>query len=288
MTDGQPRPPSQDTESADAGDVGLPSITVVTPSFQQAPFLERTIRSVLDQQYPRLEYIVMDGGSTDGSVEIIRRYADRLFYWQSQPDDGQTAAINAGWRKGQGEVLAWLNSDDFYLPGTLRFAGEYLRDHSEVWVMYGGMQLVDAAGQLLGYTGEPFRRRTMITSRDMIPQPSSFIRRAAIERVGELDEKLRYVMDLDLFLRIAEHSTPVYVPRVLSAQTVHPDAKTVKDRWPMGDERNRVERQHAHGLEHLYVRIQPVQSRIYHLLPGPIRRIVAALRPKRVFQRPHS
>ena len=267
------------------GDTGLPLITVVTPSFQQAVFLERTIRSVLDQAYPRLEYIVMDGGSTDGSVEIIKRYAGELLYWQSQPDGGQTAAINAGWRRGHGEVLAWLNSDDYYLPETLRFAGEYFRDHPETWVMYGGMQLVDAAGLPLGFTGEPFRRRTMITSRDLIPQPSAFIRRAAIDQVGEMDETLRYVMDLELFLRIAEHSTPVYVPRLLSAQTVHPDAKTVKDRWPMGDERYRIKLRYAHGLERVYVRIQPIQSRVYHRLPQPLRRVVASFRPKRVFRK---
>jgi glycosyltransferase involved in cell wall biosynthesis len=261
-------------------------ITLVTPSYNQAAFLERTIRSVLDQQYPRLEYIVMDGGSTDGSVEIIKRYADRLFYWQSQPDGGQTAAINAGWRKGQGEVLAWLNSDDYYLPGALRLAGEYFRDHPEGWVMYGSVQLIDAAGQPLGFKGEPFRRRTMITSRDLIPQPSSFLRRAAIERVGEMDETLCYVMDLDLFMRIAEHSTPVFVPQVLSAHTIHPDAKTVKDRWPMGDERHMVLLRYARGLERLHVRIQPVQSRVYHLLPRPLRRIVTSLRPKRVFRKP--
>jgi glycosyltransferase involved in cell wall biosynthesis len=262
-------------------------ITLVTPSYNQAPFLERTIRSVLDQEYPRLQYIVMDGGSTDASVEIIKRYADRLYYWQSQPDGGQTAAINAGWRKGQGEVLAWLNSDDYYLVGALRLAGEYFRDHPEAWVMYGSVQLIDAAGQPLGFMGEPFRRRTMITSRNLIPQSSSFLRRTAIERVGEMDETLHYVMDLDLFMRIADHSTPVFVPQVLSAQTVHRDAKTTKDRWPMGDERYMVRRRYARGLERLHVRIQPVQSRVYHLLPRPLYRIVTSLSPKRVFHKLH-
>ena len=283
---GSSRLPSAQSIRSSEGEASLPLITLVTPSYNQASYLERTIRSVLDQGYPNLEYIIMDGGSQDGSVEIIERYADRLHYWQSAPDGGQTAAINAGWRKGDGEVLAWLNSDDYYLPRALWLAGEYFRDHPETWVMYGSMQLVDSAGLPIGYTGEPFRRRTMITSRDVIPQPSSFIRRTAIEQVGEMNESLRYVMDLEIFLRIAERSEPVYVPQVLSAQTVHAEAKTVKDRWPMGDERYMIRRQYAHGLEQLYVRIQPVQSRLYHLLPDRLRRIVALLRPGRVFRKP--
>jgi glycosyltransferase involved in cell wall biosynthesis len=265
----------------------LPSITLVTPSFNQAAFLERTLRSVLDQDYPNLEYIVMDGGSTDGSVDIIRRYASRLHYWQSRPDGGQTAAVNAGWRKGTGEIVAWLNSDDYYLPGALLFAGEYFRDHPETWVMYGSVQLVDDCGKPEGFAGEPFDRRTMITSHNVIPQSSSFLRRAALGLVGEMDESLCYVMDLDLFMRIADHSAPVYVPRALSCQTVHSQAKTTKDRWPMGDERTMVRRRYARGgLERLHVRLQPLATRANHLLPERVRHAIWEIRPRRTFRKP--
>src|SRR5687767_5199473 len=107
----------------------LPVISLVTPSLNQASFLERAIRSVIEQNYPNLEYIVMDGGSTDGSVDIIEEYSDRLAYWVSEPDGGQSAAINAGWSRSSGNVLAWLNSDDYLLPGTLQWPGQFFADH---------------------------------------------------------------------------------------------------------------------------------------------------------------
>ena len=113
----------------------LPRITVVTPSFNQARYLDRTIRSVLDQGYPNLEYMVLDAGSTDGSLDIIKRYSDRLDYWRSGPDNGQSAAVNEGWQRASGEVMAWLNSDDFYLPGALDFVGNHFRVHPEDWVI---------------------------------------------------------------------------------------------------------------------------------------------------------
>jgi len=166
----------------------LPRITIVTPSFNQAQFLERTIRSVLDQEYPDLEYLVMDGGSTDGSVEIIRRFAERLTYWTSGPDGGQAAAINAGWRMAHGEVLAWLNSDDVFLPGALSAVGHAFQEHPKAVLVYGQTQLVDPDGLLLGTVGSAYRQRTLLYSHQLIPQPSSFFRRSAVEAVGLLDE----------------------------------------------------------------------------------------------------
>src|SRR3954470_24829882 len=114
-----------------------PTMTIVTPSLNQGLYLERTIRSVIDQAYPRLEYFVMDAGSTDDSVDIIKRYADRIDYWVSQPDAGQSAAINAGWARGSGEIVAWLNSDDYYMPGTLASIAKYMHAHRGTMVAYG-------------------------------------------------------------------------------------------------------------------------------------------------------
>ena len=137
----------------DAPEHGLPSITVVTPSFNQARFLERTIRSVLDQGYAQLEYLILDGGSSDGSTDIIRAYESHLAYWISEPDDGQSAAVNAGWRRASGEILGWLNSDDFYLPGTLQFVGEFFAAHPDVAFLYGTCDVVDEAGRKLRQVG---------------------------------------------------------------------------------------------------------------------------------------
>jgi glycosyltransferase involved in cell wall biosynthesis len=264
----------------------LPRISVVTPSFNQAQFLERTLRSVLDQGYPDLEYIVLDGGSTDGSVDIIRRYADRLDYWRSRADDGQTAAINEGWSRTNGEILAWLNSDDYYLPGTLPFVGEYFRDHPETRLLYGTCERVDPQGHSLGFVGSPFRMRDLLFSRQIIPQPSAFLHRELISAVGPLDPALRYSMDYDLFLRATQRSTPVFVDRPLAGATIHPRAKTTADRDPAYRETHRLRLKHSSGLGRLFVRFQPVQSWVYRRLPSPLRRSIDAFRPHRVMNEP--
>lgn len=264
----------------------LPSISIVTPSFNQGQFLERAIGSVLEQSYPNVEYIVMDGGSTDGSRQIIERYADRIDYWQSEPDGGQSAAINAGWRRARGDVLCWLNSDDEYLPGTLNFVGEYMAGHPELWVVYGSWEAVDEQGRHLNYAGRSFNRSVMVLSQNCIPQPSSFIRREAIESVGFLDERLRYTMDLDLFMRIAAHQSPKFVSRVMARATFHAEAKTVKEGQAMGQERFAVRRRYARWFELPLVLLQPPASWLYHHLPGPLTRIAARLRPARTFSKP--
>ena len=266
----------------------LPTITVVTPSYNQGAYLERTIRSVLAQAYPRLQYIIMDGGSTDNSVDIIKAYASGIDFWQSRPDGGQSAAINAGWRRATGEILAWLNSDDYYLPGTLEFVGEYFATHPDVWVAYGSWEAVDPEGGHLHFAGRPFSRRLMILSQNCIPQPSSFIRRKAIMTVGYLNEDLRYVMDLDLFLRTARYQRPVFLGRTLARATFHPDAKTTRDRDKMARERYVVRRKYASPLELPLVLAQPVVSRLYHSLPAPARHLADAVRPHRTFKAPRT
>jgi glycosyltransferase involved in cell wall biosynthesis len=132
----------------------LPRITIVTPSFNQAAFIEETILSVLSQEYPSLEYIVMDGGSTDGSVEFIRKYEGKLAYWQSGKDKGQSDAISNGFARATGEILGWLNSDDTLAQGTLRRVGEFFAAHPDVDITYGNMYLIDPSGRRL-YTAYP-------------------------------------------------------------------------------------------------------------------------------------
>jgi glycosyltransferase involved in cell wall biosynthesis len=261
----------------------LPRITVVTPSFNQAAFLERTIRSVLNQGYPNLEYIVMDGGSTDGSVEIIRRYADRLAHWTSGPDEGQAAAIRAGWVRATGDVLAWLNSDDFYQDGALRFVGERFADDPRLELLYGRCELVDPSNSKLGYVGEPFSRVIMLASHDVVPQPAAFMRATAVALAGGLDTSLHYAMDFDLFMRLAERQPPRFVPRLLAGATIHPATKTLTGAAAMAAERHAIRRRHARGLERLLVEIQPLASRLFRATPEPVRRAIRHLRPRRVF-----
>jgi glycosyltransferase involved in cell wall biosynthesis len=202
-------------------------VSVVTPSFNQAAYLEATIRSVLTQDYPDLEYLVMDGGSTDGSLEIIRRHAPRLAYWQSQPDAGQAAAINAGFARASGDILAWLNSDDTYEPGAVGAAVAALLAHPEADALYGDCGFVDPAGQLLTlFRGRPFDLAEYVTTEGFIHQPTVFLQRRVLERVGMLDASLRFCMDHDYWLRMAGTCRWLYLPRTLARFRVHPGAKT--------------------------------------------------------------
>ena len=179
-----------------------PSISIVTPSFNQGHVLEETLRSVLDQRYPSLEYFVQDGGSTDASVEVLRRYGSRLTHWESAPDGGQSAAINLGMRRTTGDILAYLNSDDLLLPGSLAYVAEYFQSHPEVDVVYGHRVLIDESGREIGRWVLPPHDERAIAFADFIPQETMFWRRRAWERVGSrIDESFRFAMDWDLILR---------------------------------------------------------------------------------------
>lgn len=206
-----------------------PLVSIVTPSYNQAPFLETTIRSVLDQDYPRIEYLVVDGGSTDGSLEIIRRYVNRLAYWVSEPDAGQADAINKGWRRARGSILAYVNSDDTYLPGAIRTAVELLARHPSAGVLYGDALYIGPDGNVMGrYAAGPFHYRdAVLCGVNPIPQPAAFIRREVIDRIGYLDAGLYGAIDLDLWVRAGLHFQLMYVPVTLATFRLHPDSKSV-------------------------------------------------------------
>lgn len=208
----------------------LPMISIVTPSYNQAQFLEETILSVLSQDYPSIEYLIIDGDSTDGSVEIIRKYEDRLAYWVSEPDQGQSQAINKGFQRANGEILAWMNSDDVYCPGAMRAAVDFLRLHPDVALVYGRAELIDGDGAtLLPIPWEDFDVPTCITrQRYPIPQPAAFFRREAVQRVGLLDERLHYCLDWDYWIRIAMAGLKISkIPQTLARCRLHRDSKTV-------------------------------------------------------------
>ena len=208
----------------------LPMISIVTPSYNQAQFLEETILSVLSQDYPSIEYLIIDGDSTDGSVEIIRKYEDRLAYWVSEPDQGQSQAINKGFQRANGEILAWMNSDDVYCPGAMRAAVDFLRLHPDVALVYGRAELIDGDGAtLLPIPWEDFDVPTCITrQRYPIPQPAAFFRREAVQRVGLLDERLHYCLDWDYWIRIGMAGLKVSkIPQTLARCRLHRDSKTV-------------------------------------------------------------
>jgi glycosyltransferase involved in cell wall biosynthesis len=207
----------------------VPRLTVITPSLNQAQYLERTIRSVLDQGYPDLEYMVVDGGSTDGSVDILQRYAGRLAWWVSEPDGGQAEAINKGLERATGDVVAYINSDDFYLDGALEVAGRAMTDPSVRWCV-GRCRYEHADGTLetLFVPRLPkMPRRTLIRETWYVPQASSFWRRDVFDEVGPLRDDLHFVFDLEFGLRCALGGiVPTIVHEELAVRYLHDDAKS--------------------------------------------------------------
>jgi len=218
----------------------LPLVSIITPSYNQAPFLEQTIQSVLAQDYPNLEYFVIDGGSTDGSVEIIRRYADRLDWWVSEPDEGQAEAINKGFRRAQGEIVAWLNSDDIYLPGTIHKAVAALNANPEVGLVYADLQSMDAGGQVFNTITYQQYDLADLLSFSIIGQPTVFLRRALLEQTGMLDTNYHYLLDHHLWIRIARLAKPKYVPEPWAAARHHPQAKNAAQAAHFGEEIFRI------------------------------------------------
>ena len=212
-------------------------ITVVTPSFNQVAFLEQTIRSVLEQGVEDLEYFVVDGGSTDGSVDILRRYANRLAWWVSEPDRGQTDAINRGFARATGDVLAWLNSDDTYEPGALREAVDFLERNRDVGLVYGDANFIDEAGRVIGrFNARPTDYDRLMRGAVYIPQQAAFFRRSLWEQVGPLDTDFYFAMDYDLWVRLSKVSRLHYLPGYIWANfRLHRAAKTIADDprcWP--------------------------------------------------------
>ncbi|MBS1788526.1 MAG: glycosyltransferase [Acidobacteria bacterium] len=208
-------------------DIVLPRISIVTPSFNQAAFLERTLRSVLDQGYPNLEYIVIDGGSTDGSIEILKKYESQLAYWVSEQDRGQSHALNKGFKRATGDIIGWLNSDDLYCLGALHHVGEWFAAHPRDEVHYGGLYLVDKDDHITDahWAVSPDVRYTYFVGMD-VHQQSLFWRRSLMERTGAIDESFRFSMDLDFVLRLMLHGQVSRTTRYLGKFREHQTAKT--------------------------------------------------------------
>ena len=198
---------------------------IVTPSFNQAQFIERTIRSVLDQDVD-LEYVIVDGSSTDGTAQILEHYGTRL-RWMSEPDRGQADAVNKGIRLTGGDIIGWLNSDDVYRDGALRMVRELFEAQPRVDVLYGDADLIDALDQVIGrYYTEPWSLARLY-ERPFLSQPAVFFRRCVVDRWGLLDESLQYTMDYEYWLRVARGGARfAYLPMTLAGARLHPETKT--------------------------------------------------------------
>jgi glycosyltransferase involved in cell wall biosynthesis len=208
-----------------------PKISIITPSFNQAEFIEETIRSVLLQGYQSLEYIVVDGGSSDGTLDIIKQYEKWFSWWASESDRGQSHAINKGFGMATGDIVAWLNSDDHYLPGTLHTVAEYYIKYPNAGAWVGGTRQIDVrSGKTLWNRMAPPLNFDSLAGGEhpYPPQPSAFLNRAIIGKELYLDERYQIQMDFDLWLRITKNSKMVSIPQILSIGYTHENAKTAR------------------------------------------------------------
>ncbi len=220
-----------------------PRISIVTPSYNQECYLQEAVESVVSQGYENLEYIVIDGGSSDNSVDIIRRYQSKINYWVSEPDEGQAHAINKAWKISNGEILGYLNSDDVLCPGSLKRVASIFREKPDVLVVYGDCHIINKKGSVIAKkTSEWVKKETLLMCKSL-PQPSVFIRRKIFEDIGGFDQSLRYALDWAYFLKIFWKypvERLVHIPEVLSMSREYAETKSRKGLSAKAEERRRV------------------------------------------------
>jgi len=205
-----------------------PLVTIVTPSYNQAVYIEETIQSVLNQDYKNIQYIIIDGASTDGTVNIIEKHKKRISKWVSESDQGQTDAINKGFSLAEGEIIGWLNSDDTLLPHAVSEAVQYLSDHPAVGLVYGDANYIDEGSEVIGkFPAAQTTLEKLQRGYVHIPQQASFFRKSLWDQVGPLDPSFYFAMDYDLWVRLASVSEIKYLARLWANFRLHADAKTI-------------------------------------------------------------
>lgn len=205
----------------------LPLVSIVTPSLNQGRFIDDAIRSVAGQDYPNIEHIVVDGGSTDPTIDVLRSHSH--LHWISEPDRGQADAINKGFRMARGAIFGWLNADDLYLPGAVTAAVDALRD-SGAALVHGSWRQIEKDGTTIrDVPAVPFDLRRQLEDANRVAQPGSFFTRDAYEAVGGVDERYRYALDYELWLKLGKRFPVTHVDRVLAAYRYHGTSKTVAE-----------------------------------------------------------
>ena len=218
----------------------LPLVSIVTPSYNQARFLEKTMRSVLEQDYPNIEYLVVDGASTDGSVDLIKKYAGRLTWWVSEKDNGQAEAINKGLSRVKGEIVAWINSDDYYMPGAIAGAVNALSENPAVGMVFGNVRVVDENEKVLNNLAYGDWNVTDLMAFRIIGQPAVFMRREVLEKAGTLDLSYHLLLDHQLWIRLALAGGMKYVPVLWASAHYHEDCKNLAQAAGFGREAQRI------------------------------------------------
>ncbi len=208
--------------------MSVTKVSVITPSYNQAEFLEKTILSVLNQDYSNIEYIIIDGGSTDGSIDIIKKYENRLAYWVSEKDNGQSHAINKGLSMCTGDLVNWLNSDDLLMPSAIRILVDYYNKYPEIKLFYGDRLVISRNDQVVDAREFPSFKRSVARIAGKIPQETAFFSRQLLQKAGGLDEKLHYTMDVDLWYRFLRHTDFYHIPFILGSYRTHETSKSFR------------------------------------------------------------
>jgi glycosyltransferase involved in cell wall biosynthesis len=205
-----------------------PLVSVITPSFNKGSYIEETIQSILNQSYHNVEYIVMDGGSTDETLSILKKYNDQII-WKSEPDSGQSDAINKGWKTAKGEILAYLNADDIYYPMTIETVVNYFNNHPEIKIVYGDGILTNESGRIIGtHKAGPYCYNELLYGRNFILQPTVFFRSEVLTRIGYIDISLHLAMDLDYWIRAGYHYRFGYIQKpALAGAKIYAGTKTI-------------------------------------------------------------
>jgi len=218
----------------------MPLVSIITPSYDQAAYLEQTILSVLEQDHSPIEYFVVDGASTDNSVDIIKKYESKLTWWVSEKDRGQADAINKGFARATGEIITWLNSDDYYLAGAVSAAVKIFKEHPDVVLVYGNILAVDQHGKTFNTLN--YKQLTLedLLCFQIIGQPAVFIRRSALQTAGGLDPAFHFLLDHHLWIRLAQQGKILHADQTWAAARYHAEAKNRAKAAEFGHEAFRI------------------------------------------------
>lgn len=245
-----------------------PKISIITVSLNQRDFIEENILSVKTQKYPNVEHLIIDGGSVDGTLDILEKYG-RDITWISEPDNGQSDALNKGFKKATGDIIGWINSDDKLHPNALSIVAEYFRANIDSIGVVGDLAIIDETSKVLEVIkSSSYNKNYLVNIAKGITQPSTFFKRSVFGKVGYIDESLEYVMDRDLFIRIASIRQIDYIPTTLAEFRIQPDSKTAKGSYYFSKELIKVRKKYGGKI------LSPgMRTDLYIILTEPLRRI---------------